>query len=302
SEVSSIRAVSLNPQGRVSTIVGLDLFEFGDIDGQEERVRLQHPLGVAYHNGVLYVADTYNHKIKEIGPGLRTSVTFLGTGELGHVDGEFARFYEPGGLSLGNGKMYIADTNNHAIRVVDLHTKRVATLPLRGLDARPEPSRRDHQAVREFLPNVEEVHLPLQKLRASAQGTLVLDVRIPAPYKLNPGSPVEYRVDLLAGDALSFFHQGEKVTLRDAQFPLRLPVDIATQAGRADVQIQLSFFYCREGEEGICAIQSLRWQVPVEVSLDGGGEEIRIEYQVFQSLTGQIRPLSKPAVVSQTKS
>jgi hypothetical protein len=147
--------------------------------------------------------------------------------------------------------------------------------------------------VGEFLPNVEEVHLPLQKLRASAQGTLVLDVRIPAPYKLNPGSPVEYRVDLLSGDALSFSRQGEKVALKDAQFPLRLPVDVVTRAGRAEVQIQLSFFYCREGEEGICAIQSLRWQVPVEVSLDGGKEEVRVEYQVnpkvgefVQKLTG----------------
>ncbi len=271
SEISSIRAVSLNPQGRVSTVVGLDLFEFGDADGQGETVRLQHPLGVVCHNGVLFVADTYNHKIKEIGPGLRTSVTFIGIGQPGYVDGEFARFYEPGGLSLGNGKMYIADTNNHAIRVADMHTKQVTTLLLRGLN--------DHLA-EEFLPNTEEIHLAPQKLRALAKGSIVLDVHIPTPYKLNPDAPIEYRVDLLAGDALSFAHQGEKVALKDAQFPLRLPVGIVTQAGKASVQIQLSFFYCREGEEGICALQSLCWKVPVEVSGDGGREEIRIEYQI----------------------
>jgi thiol-disulfide isomerase/thioredoxin len=292
SEVSSIRAVSLNPQGRVSTVVGLDLFEFGDADGQGETVRLQHPLGVVYHHGVLFVADTYNHKIKEIGPGLRTSVTFLGNGQPGHVDGEFAQFYEPGGLSLGQGKMYIADTNNHAIRVADLHTKQVTTLLLRGVGTGPEPSLRDSQEVEEFLPNTETIHLAPQKLRTSANGTLVLDIRIPAPYKLNPDSPLEYRMDLLAGEALSFASQGERVTLKDAQFPLRLPVDTAAQAGKAEVQIQLSFFYCREGEEGICALQSLCWRVPVEVSVDGGREEIRIDYQVNPEVGNFVQKLS----------
>ena len=130
SEVSSIRSVSLNPKGQVTTIVGLDLFEFGDVDGQGEMVRLQHPLGVNYHNGVLYVADTYNHKIKAIGPRLATATTLLGTGQPGFRDGEMAQFYEPGGVSIADGKLYIADTNNHAIRMADLHTKKVTTMQL----------------------------------------------------------------------------------------------------------------------------------------------------------------------------
>jgi len=54
SESSSIRAVDLSENGKVETIVGLDLFEFGDIDGKGREVRLQHPLGVLFHNGKLY--------------------------------------------------------------------------------------------------------------------------------------------------------------------------------------------------------------------------------------------------------
>ena len=46
----------------------MGLFEFGDIDGRGAEVRLQHCLGVAYGDGKLYIADTYNNKIKVCDP------------------------------------------------------------------------------------------------------------------------------------------------------------------------------------------------------------------------------------------
>ena len=64
SETSAIRNCDLNPGGSVRTLIGLGLFEFGDVDGDDFRVRFQHPIGITHHDGVLYVADTYNHKIK----------------------------------------------------------------------------------------------------------------------------------------------------------------------------------------------------------------------------------------------
>jgi hypothetical protein len=58
-EVSAVRAVPF-AGGRVRTLVGTGLFAFGDVDGFGRRARLQHALGVVYHNRKLYVADTYN--------------------------------------------------------------------------------------------------------------------------------------------------------------------------------------------------------------------------------------------------
>ena len=140
SETSAIRNCDLDPNGSVRTIIGLGLFEFGDVDGDDFRVRMQHPIGITHHvsddgGGVLYVADTYNHKIKRVLPKTRSAFTVAGVGKPGHVDGPFAqaRFSEPSGLSIANGKMYIADTNNHAIRVADMETGEVATLELTGL-------------------------------------------------------------------------------------------------------------------------------------------------------------------------
>jgi hypothetical protein len=133
SETSAIRAVDLGPTGSVRTIVGQGLFEFGDVDGIGDEVRLQHPLGVAWNRGILYVADSYNNKIKTIDPRTRAAKTWLGDGQAGDRDGigRQARFREPSGVSVANGRVYVADTNNNLIRVADIATDAVGTLALR---------------------------------------------------------------------------------------------------------------------------------------------------------------------------
>ena len=79
------------------------------------------------------MADTYNHKIKRLDPRTREAKTLLGVpGSGAHTDGvgTAARFSEPGGLALARGKLFVADTNNHALRVVDLATLDTTTIPL----------------------------------------------------------------------------------------------------------------------------------------------------------------------------
>lgn len=134
SEASAVRVVDLPPGDdlRVHRLVGIGLFDFGDVDGIGDQVRLQHPLDVAWHDGLLYIADSYNHKIKRFDPTTRRCESWLGDGQPGQRDGSGsgARFYEPGGVSAGDGVLYVADTNNHAVRVADLATGWVTTLPL----------------------------------------------------------------------------------------------------------------------------------------------------------------------------
>jgi thiol-disulfide isomerase/thioredoxin/sugar lactone lactonase YvrE len=139
SEGSTIRAVGLGENAKVRSICGSgDLFGFGDVDGQGKAVRLQHCLGVAYAgNHQLWIADTYNHKIKRVDTGSGICQTILGDGISGLVDGrgQSTRFAEPSGLSLAEGFLYIADTNNHAIRRVNLETLAVTTLSFPDLCA-----------------------------------------------------------------------------------------------------------------------------------------------------------------------
>lgn len=67
---------------------------------------------------------------------LRTCTTFLGRPD-GWLSGPI--FNEPGGLSFAGNKLYVADTNGHRIRVVDLDTRAVSTLRLQGVEAPAVP-------------------------------------------------------------------------------------------------------------------------------------------------------------------
>ncbi|KAK9878915.1 hypothetical protein WA026_003741 [Henosepilachna vigintioctopunctata] len=130
SESSSIRRLSL-ADGKVSHVVGGDrdphnLFAFGDKDGKLYDAKLQHSLGlgISTDESTLFVADTYNHKIKKVD----ISKNFISTLLLPHidtVDGRLKTFREPAGLcaSLKEPKLYIADTNNHCIKIMQLNTQ-----------------------------------------------------------------------------------------------------------------------------------------------------------------------------------
>jgi DNA-binding beta-propeller fold protein YncE len=137
SESSAIRSVDPG-NDQVRRLVGRGLFDFGDVDGVAGQARLQHPLGVAatMEAGLplVFVADTYNDKLKRLDPMTRQVTSWAG-GEAGHEDGDLtaARFWEPSGVSLAGRRLHVADTNNHAIRVVDLDAGRVRTLEIVGV-------------------------------------------------------------------------------------------------------------------------------------------------------------------------
>jgi sugar lactone lactonase YvrE len=134
-EASAIRALSFGEDAKVITLVGQGLFDFGDVDGFGGQVRLQHPTGLAFDDGLLYIADSYNNKIKTLDPTTGEVKSLIGTGQAGYSDGPFeqAELFEPEGVVAGNGFLYIADTNNHSIRLADLKEATIVTLQLAGL-------------------------------------------------------------------------------------------------------------------------------------------------------------------------
>jgi thiol-disulfide isomerase/thioredoxin len=138
-EGSSIRAVPFDHNKKVRTVVGTAhlpdarLFTFGDVDGPAAQVKLQHALGIAYHKNKLYIADTYNNKIKVIDTLNSDTKTLAGTGAADYQENP-AAFNNPSGLSEAGGKLFVADTNNHCIRVIDLNNgNAVSTLESAGL-------------------------------------------------------------------------------------------------------------------------------------------------------------------------
>ncbi len=247
SEVSCIRVADVDPNGNLETLVGGDLFEFGDRDGVGREARLQHPLGVVYVDGILYVADTYNNKIKRLDPTTRRIETFLGTGEEGARNGDRPTFDEPGGLTYANGKLYIADTNTHLIRVADLKTRRVETLVIRGLETIKPPA---------------PAPIPLTERPTLTAGTdtptLSLQIRLPSGHKLNPQARSQVRV--VATNATINGKSEQVYELKDTQ----LSVPLQMSAERAELELHLLVYYCQEGREALCYLHESHWCQPLQ--------------------------------------
>ena len=261
SEASAIRTASLtDADDGLQTIVGTGLFDFGDIDGSGDEVRLQHPLGVVYADGLLYVADTYNNKIKLIDPATRSSTTFLGIGEDGWRDGEKPLFDEPGGLSLGDGLLYIADTNNHVIRIANLEDKTVSTLVLAdpsGLLTRPV-------AGEEYTGKT--IMLEGQTV-APGDGTLRLQIDLPNGYKFNEIAP--FLAEFSASGVTTINGDSVIVQLVAPSFPQQIPVGFSAGEGEGKLQADLVIYYCEAEAESLCLIEQVRLVLPIEVADDG---------------------------------
>ena len=109
-ESSSLRKIQ---KGRVHTLVGEGLYTYGDSDKDE--ILLQHPqalcagiIGDGCGGGRLFIADTFNNKVKAYFPddgSIRTLLEGLN---------------EPSGISKKGCELYIANSNAHEIVVFDL--------------------------------------------------------------------------------------------------------------------------------------------------------------------------------------
>ena len=136
SEVSAIRKIDLM-QGTVQSIVGHGLFEFGHEDGSIDNALLQHPLGLCATTDTIFVADTYNSAIRVIDLKANQVYTLIGKSEKETVclpenpQCDILALYEPSDVELYDGKLYIADTNNHLIRIFDIKTNSLSTLEIK---------------------------------------------------------------------------------------------------------------------------------------------------------------------------
>lgn len=283
SEGSAVRSVPLDPGGEVATLAGTfdlprgrSLFEFGDKDGRGDAARLQHPLGLAWHEGKLYVADTYNHKIKTVDPKTGESKTFLGDGQPGNRN-ESPRFSEPAGLSIAGETLFVADTNNHQIRTVNLETRKVATLGIANL-APPAPSASVSPVESD---SSKPVAVAPQRIVPGQSLAFEFDLNLPAEYKLNTMAPVSVRVksaggqSLIAADDLNVRHE---VPVPEKKGPLVFSLPLATRSGKAELQVTLSFGYCRDGVGGLCKIGSTTWSIPIELAADAPQKAIKLSH------------------------
>ena len=162
----------------------------------------------------------------------------------------------------------MADTNNHAIRVVDLPSGATGTLVLKGIEAfDPPPDDADYKGVIVVVPPLD---------LAAGTGAIVLDVGLPASYKVNAEAPSSAIVTV-EGEAISISDAGSAVDLTGTTFPVRVPIDLFERS--ADLMVDLTVVYCRDDAQSLCLIEQVRFVTEVTVG-NGAGTDIVLSHAV----------------------
>ncbi|XP_025662380.1 protein SUPPRESSOR OF QUENCHING 1, chloroplastic isoform X2 [Arachis hypogaea] len=264
SESSSIRVVDLKTGGS-HLIAGGDpifpdnLFKFGDQDGIGSEVLLQHPLGVTCaKDGEVYIADSYNHKIKKYDPTSKRVSSIAGTGKAGFRDGTAltSQLSEPAGIVEGNnGRLFIADTNNSLIRYLDLKSDEflLHTLELKGFQP-PKPKSRSLKRLRR-RPSADTMSIMIDPI-SSNEGNLYIDIALPNEYHFSKEARSRFSADTEPADAVNidpldgFLSSEGSATLRFKR------LSNSASMGRINCKV----YYCKEDE--VCLYQSLLFEIP----------------------------------------
>ncbi len=169
-------------------------------------------------------------------------------------------FDEPGGLSISGNKLYIADTNNHVIRVADIETREVTTLVLVDLDGLLTRRPNDAQY------NGKLLTLDPQTI-APGDGTIELNIILPEGYKVNDRAPfsVEWLVE--GNEELIQFPDGAIRTMVEPAFPLSFPAEFSE--GETELTADLVIYYCEAAAESLCFIERIRITTPVTITSGG---------------------------------
>jgi thiol-disulfide isomerase/thioredoxin len=280
SEGSAVRSVSRDRAGDVKTIVGphdfprgRSLFEFGDIDGSADDVRLQHPLGVVFHQGGLFVADTYNHKIKYVDLKTRKCETWIGSGDRGQrLDP--VELSEPADMVIVGDRMIVADTNNHRLLSVDLKSRHADEFIVKGLTPPPPPAIESDAEENSKLPIAD---LPAAAVRRPGPMELEAVFKLPEGFKLNVAAPQTVKLksvgaqEIVAADALDTKLEG--VIDGDS---IRWMVPISG-TGQATFELTVSYSYCRDGTGGVCKFGTARWRLPLRASADAPASKVSLQ-------------------------
>jgi DNA-binding beta-propeller fold protein YncE len=268
-ESSAIRSFEPRDGGQVRTLIGKGLFDFGDVDGTRDTALLQHSMGVAAaSDGKLYITDTYNHKIKLIDPATNTVRTVFGLGKTGQADGgaDAALFNEPHGLSYADGKLYVADTNNGAIRVIDLNTNQVSTVKFPNEEVLiVQPLQAD---------TGEKVTLPAQTV-APGETQITINISVPSAFKLNDIAPFTFEV---ASDPLIVLPK-DKHPLEIVKPTMPLTIPVTLKEGQTTLKASADVYYCDAVNERLCYVSRLTITIPITVQA-GGANAIRVEYTI----------------------
>jgi len=267
SETSSVRKLDLKTE-KVSTLLGHGLFDFGDHDGDRAHALLQHDLGVALSadGSQLFVADTYNHKIKSIDLATGVARTIAGTGKPGAGapgPGASLQLFEPASVAaVAADEILIADTNNHRILRLNPRTGAWKEVMIDGLSA-------PGATTIALDPNAMDAGTPA--LAAAKELRLNFTIPLPAHEHFTPGAPISLKLT----DEKSLLYTA---TLWAPTEGAPLSALIPPEAlGAKPPQLFVTVYYtrCSTGPSAVCTPDKAAWKLAPAYS-SGGSDQLTL--------------------------
>lgn len=257
SEASALRVLDRTSEDhRVETLIGRGLFDFGHVDGPFAQASLQRPLGIALDGNELYIADTYNNRIRLANMDTQELVTLAGDGNAGLGSETDPLFHEPGGLAVTEDWLFIADTNNHSIRRMNRETGVTETLFVRGDEWTEKPK-----------PQTVFSTYPVEKLSGSIEGAggeAVVRFDFPKDMGFNTEAPttIQFRVTSSTDEWISEPSAAEM----DGE-TIRFPLHALEGDGPQLFEAAVSYFYCPKEHPGLCYMGNVVFQLEVDPSV-----------------------------------
>jgi thiol-disulfide isomerase/thioredoxin len=233
-ETSALRRIT---SGRVDTVAGQGLYEFGHVDGAGDQALLQHPLGsVVLPDGSIAIADSYNGAIRRYNPATN-QVTTLHRG-----------LREPSDIAV------VTDGDDTKLAVAESSANRVVILGL------PADSVHQGEALR-------LVRAPIEV----APGQVTVNVIFEPP----PGQKRDDRYGpstqlVVSSTPRQLLTEGTGNTVE-----LNRIVTIAESIDSGVLHVQAKGASCEDGEFAACHIHQQDWGIPIVVT-PGGLTEVTL--------------------------
>lgn len=296
------------------------------IDDGDRRLMatLAQPSGITTDGTNLYWVDPESSSVRTLRIGGSEVETLVGTGlfDYGATDGpaKHAQLQHAQGIAYDDGALYIGDTYNHRIRVLDLVAKQLGTAAgsergwadgVAGAAKLDEPGAlsvaggkvyvadTNNQLIRVFEPATGQLStLTLTNISAIATGTpgrvtrvdlptvtvspAATDLRITfrAPGSYHLNGSAPSKLDLASSNP-AVIEPGERSAPFTSDQPaVTLPIPVRLSEGSAELTAIASVYYCRTGAEALCFIGQFELHVPVTVTSGSTSGEIAVTYEL----------------------
>ncbi len=276
SSSGSLKSINADFPSKVKIIIGNKAMNYGDTDGDQNIARLQFPKGIFAKDDQVFIADTLNNKIKVFDLKKKTLKTLAGTGQKGSKNGNFSEstFNEPSNLYVYNSEVFVSDTNNNCIRVLDLKKGDVSTF---YISASPEfiiENKKKITPLKETFPHKSIIISP-EIL------SLKLKLNISKKYIWDPNASFYFKITSSNPETLNFGKNDIRYFENFTGETIFYPTEF--KEGNTDITIDSIIYFCDRENQSLCYYKKFKITSIIKLTFGGRDKsELTLKVPVLQ--------------------